>query len=158
IEYYTDAIDSSVDLEKRLLKLAPDAHAVVPENCRLDEKSDSDSGEGARALDRVVAQADSLQAQHPQEADACLRQLTPVLANVHARRGNCWYLIGNPDKARVEHNAALALDADNPEALFFSGALTLEGAHGDPAKLEAGKAYWQKLLKVAPDHPRAELV
>jgi tetratricopeptide (TPR) repeat protein len=76
----------------------------------------------------------------------------------HARRGNSFYLIGNPDSALAEHKRVLERAPDYPESLFFVGAILLEQSQGDKARLAEGKKYWQRLLEVAPDHPRAALV
>lgn len=164
IEYYGDALDRAAPAEKRLTELAAagqlDPKAAVPESCKLDHPTKDDLAQGnkARALEEIVAAAATLAPTDPAGEAACLGQLRLILANTHARRGNSWYLVGNADKARTDHTIALALDPVNPEALFFSGALALENAHGDPAKLAVGKAFWEKLLKVAPDHPRAQIV
>ncbi len=83
--------------------------------------------------------------------------LEPALA-ARSRRGNALYLIGNPDAALAEHRKVLARAPDYPESLFFVGAIVLEQSNGDKAKIAEGKKYWERLLKVAPDHPRAVLV
>jgi tetratricopeptide (TPR) repeat protein len=164
IEYYSDALDRAAPAEKRIMELSAagqlNPKAVVPDSCRLDQPTKDDVAQGnkAKALEEIVAAATALAPTDPAGEAACLGQLPLILANLHARRGNGWYLVGNADKARADHTAALALDPVNPEALFFSGALQFETAHGDPAKLAAGKAFWEKLLKVAPDHPRAQIV
>jgi tetratricopeptide (TPR) repeat protein len=111
-----------------------------------------------RQFEQVVVAAKALEPTDPAGAAACMGQLAQLVATIHARRGNSWYLIGNPDKAREDHALALALNPKDVEALFFSGAMALETAHGDKAKMAEGKAYWERLLKVAPDHPRAALV
>jgi tetratricopeptide (TPR) repeat protein len=159
IEYYTNALDRLAAAEKRLDPTAKIA-GPVPEGCRLETnaKQPTTAGTPARTVEEAVTYADSIATQNPAGAAACLSQLVAPLAGVHARRGNSWYLIGNTDKARGDHQAALRLDPNNPEALFFSGAVELETAHGDPVKLAAGKAFWERLLKAAPEHPRAALV
>jgi len=83
--------------------------------------------------------------------------LEPALA-ARARRGNALYLIGNSDGALAEHRKVLARAPDYPESLFFVGAIVLEQSNGDKTKIAEGKKYWKRLLKVAPDHPRAVLV
>jgi tetratricopeptide (TPR) repeat protein len=89
------------------------------------------------------------------EGLACLAGLSSTLAQLHARQGNAWYLAGNADKARERHERALRLDPDEPESLFFRGADLLESSRGDVQKREAGRAAWERLVKVAADHPRA---
>jgi tetratricopeptide (TPR) repeat protein len=161
IEYYTDAIDRAAETEKQLVgRPAAGSTARVPDGCRLDlpTKDDEKRGAKTRSFESVVALAASMAGTDPDGAAACERQLIPILAMVRARRGNSWYLIGNTEKARSDHAAALAIDPNDGEALFFSGALALETSQGAPSALAEGKAYWEKLLKVAPDHPRAALV
>jgi tetratricopeptide (TPR) repeat protein len=161
LEYYRDALRQAVEAERRVLELSkvtPDK--TTPPECRIDEPTEAERarGEKARSFESVWA---GLQAQTPADggaAAACARQLVPFIAQLHARNGNAWYLVGNGEKAREAHDAALALDPDQPEALFFRGAHTLESAKGDAAKLAAGKATWERLLKVAPEHPRATIV
>jgi len=88
----------------------------------------------------------------------CLDSALEMAVDARARRGNALYLVGNPDGALAEHRRVLAGSPDHPESLFFVGAITLEQSRGDQAKLEEGKKYWQRLLAVAPDSPRAPLV
>lgn len=164
IQYYRDALAGAATAEQRLLALRNEAkvptHAEVPESCRpdlLDARATA-AGQKQRALETIIEEAQKREATEPAAAVACWAQTLPSIALVHAKRGNSWYLIGNPDKARADHAAALALDPDHPEALFFSGALTLELAKGDAAQLAEGKRSWERLLAVAPEHPRAALV
>src|SRR3954470_4001391 len=88
----------------------------------------------------------------------CLNGALDAAVNVTARRGNALYLIGNPDSALREHRKVLGRAPDRPESLFFVGAILLEQANGDKKKLAEGKKYWQRLLQVAPDSPRALIV
>ena len=88
----------------------------------------------------------------------CLDAALEMDLAVRARRGNSFYLIGNPDSALAEHRKVLERDPDYAESLFFVGAILLEQSQGDKEKLAEGKKYWQKLLKVAPNSPRAPLV
>src|SRR5215470_11354658 len=88
----------------------------------------------------------------------CLQGALEMALAVRARRGNSFYLIGNPDSALAEHRKVLDRAPDYPESLFFVGAILLEQSRGEKDKLEEGKGYWRRLLKVAPDHPRAALV
>ncbi len=88
----------------------------------------------------------------------CLETALSMAQDARARRGNSFYLIGNPDAALAEHRKVLERSPDYPESLFFVGAILLEQSQGDKAKLAEGKKYWERLLKVAPDGPRAPLV
>lgn len=153
--YYRDAGKIADEAEKLALaaKGKPAAHAV-PASCRAE---DAEAKDGKRTFESTLAAVKRLAPNSP-EAVACLRELVPTLATLRTRRGNAWYLAGNGDKAREEHEAALALDPDQPEALFFRGAQILERAKGDPAQLARGRAEWEHLLRVAPDHPRSAVV
>jgi tetratricopeptide (TPR) repeat protein len=88
----------------------------------------------------------------------CLDTALELAVQDTARRGNSFYLIGNPDSALAEHRKVLARSPDHPESLFFVGAILLEQSNGDKKQLAEGKKYWQRLLKVAPDSPRAPIV
>ena len=88
----------------------------------------------------------------------CLDAALQMALDVHARRGNSFYLVGNPDAALAEHRRVLERSPDYPESLFFVGAIVLEQSQGNKAKLAEGKKYWARLLQVAPDSPRAPLV
>jgi tetratricopeptide (TPR) repeat protein len=88
----------------------------------------------------------------------CLDAALEIGLNVSSRRGNAFYLIGNPDSALAEHRKVLARSKDYPESLFFVGAILLEQSNGDKKQLAEGKTYWQRLLEVAPDSPRAPIV
>lgn len=161
VEYFGDALKISASAEARLLDGADANPArVIPADCRLDVPSEEDLAQGqkTRAFEAVVKTADALMEAQPAGAAACLGQLRPLVASVHARRGNSWYLAGNPEMAKKDHAVALALDDGHAEALFFMGALTLELAGGDEATIEEGAAYWRRLLEIAPDHSRAEIV
>ena len=88
----------------------------------------------------------------------CLLAALESTQAARARRGNSLYLVGHPDGALAEHRKVLEKSPDYPESLFFVGAILLEQSGGDKAKLAEGKKFWERLLKVAPDHPRAALV
>jgi tetratricopeptide (TPR) repeat protein len=88
----------------------------------------------------------------------CLEAALEAALAARSRRGNALYLIGNPDAALAEHRKVLARAPDYPESLFIVGAIVLEQSNGDKTKIAEGKKYWERLLKVAPDHTRAALV
>jgi tetratricopeptide (TPR) repeat protein len=145
--YYRDALALVAEAEGRLLQAK--SRPAAPADCRVEP---STGGKSGRSVEQVLQQAS---ARPGEGALACLAGLVPSMANVRARQGNAWYLAGNADKAREAHDTALRLDPDQPEALFFRGANLLESARGDEAKLAEGRAVWVRLVKVAPDHPRA---
>jgi tetratricopeptide (TPR) repeat protein len=155
LEYYRDAERLVAGAERALVAVAGrPAAKQVPAACRAEDAAAKD---GRRPVEAVMAAASDFPEASP-EAVACLRELGPALAHLRSRQGNAWYLAGNGDKARELHEAALLLDADLPESLFFRGAHILEAAKGDPAALARGRAEWERLLRVAPDHPRAAIV
>src|SRR5207248_10600112 len=109
----------------------------------------------AYGLEQIAQAARKLDAPHELR---CLESSLQTAIDSRARRGDALYLSGNPDGALAEHRRVLAESPDYPESLFFVGAILLEQSRGEKAKLEEGKKYWRRLLQVAPDHPRAELV
>ena len=164
VQYFTEAFELIAASEKHVAGLvatkALPTKTPVPEACKFDRPGDEEHAKGLRqrTLESIASTGTQLEAGDPKGALACWGQLVLPLANIHAKRGNAWYLVGNSDKARQDHTAALALDPNNAEALFFSGAITLELSRGEPAKLAEGKRFWEKLLKVAPDSSRASMV
>ena len=130
-------------LRKKGVKPAGD----LPGGCR---RSGADYG-----LVQIAEAARKLDAAHQLR---CLDAALAQALDVHARRGNSFYLIGNADAALAEHRRVLERSPDYPESLFFVGAILLEQSQGDKAKRDEGKKYWARLLQVAPDSPRAPLV
>src|SRR4051812_14872272 len=154
---FLDAIDSF----RQALDLSAPAEGQVTELRKAGTRPAKDlplecrrSGPGY-GLEQIVAAARTLDASHRLE---CLESTIEPVLLVRARRANALYLAGNPDGALAEHRKLLDESPDYPESLFFVGAVTLEQSRGDKKKLEEGKKYWKRLLAVAPDHPRAELV
>lgn len=106
----------------------------------------------------LVQIAEAARKLEPPERLRCLEAALDMALAVRARRGNSFYLIGNPDSALAEHRKVLARSPDYPESLFFVGAILLEQSQGEKQKLAEGKKYWKRLLAVAPDSPRAPIV
>ena len=131
------------ELRKKGVKPAAD----LPPECR---RSGPDYG-----LLRIAEAAARLDA--PRRL-RCLDAALEMAIQARARRGNAFYLIGNPESALAEHRKVLERAPDHPESLFFVGAILLEHASGDKKEMAEGKKYWQRLLKVAPDSPRASIV
>ncbi len=150
IDAYRQAEDLAAPVEAeddalRAKKIKPAAD--LPSECR---RSGSEYG-----LTQIAEAAKKLDPPHQLR---CLDAALEMELAVRARRGNSFYLIGNPDAALAEHRKVLERSPDYAESLFFVGAILLEQSNGDKAKLAEGKKYWEKLLKVAPDSPRAPLV
>src|SRR4051812_5970368 len=154
---FLDAIDSY----RQALELSAPAEAQAQDLRKAGTKPAKDLPLECRrsgptyGLEQIVAAAKSLAA--PRRL-RCLDAALEVALAIRARRANALYLVGNPDGALAEHHKILQESPDYPESLFFVGAVTLEQSRGDKKKLEEGKKYWKRLLAVAPDHPRAELV
>jgi tetratricopeptide (TPR) repeat protein len=150
IESYRQALDLAAPAEAQaqvLRKAGTKPAKDLPLECRRSGPT--------YGLEQIVAAAKSLDAPHRLR---CLDAALEVALEVRARRANALYLVGDPDAALAEHHKILEESPDYPESLFFVGAVTLEQSRGDKKKLEEGKKYWKRLLAVAPDHPRAELV
>lgn len=130
-------------LRKKGVKPAPE----LPAECR---RGGPDHG-----LAQIAAAAKKLE---PRKQLRCLDSVLEMALADRARRGNSFYLIGNPDAALAEHRKVLERSPDHPESLFFVGAILLEQSNGDKKMLAEGKKRWQRLLEVAPDSPRAPLV
>ncbi len=130
-------------LRKQGVKPAGD----LPNLCR---RSGADYG-----LAQIAEAARKLDAPHQLR---CLEAVLQLALDVHARRGNSFYLIGNADAALALHRKVLERAPDYAESLFFVGAILLEQSQGDKGKLAEGKKYWARLLQVAPDSPRSPLV
>lgn len=154
---YLDAVDAFRQAEDLAAPAEAEADALrkkgvkpaaeLPSECR---RSGNEYG-----LAQIAEYAKKLDPPHELK---CLDAALEMALSVRARRGNSFYLIGNPDAALAEHRKVLEKDPNYAESLFFVGAILLEQSNGDPKKLAEGKKYWKKLLEVAPDSPRAPLV
>jgi len=150
VDAYRQAEDLSAPAEARageLRKKGVKPAADLPVECR---RSGNDYG-----LAQIAEAAKKLD---PPRELRCLETTLDMALAARARRGDSFYLIGNPDAALAEHRKVLAVQPDYPESLFFVGAILLEQSQGDKAKLAEGKKYWERLLKVDPDGPRSKLV
>jgi tetratricopeptide (TPR) repeat protein len=121
--------------------------AELPAECR---RSAPDYG-----LVQIAAAAKKLD---PPRRLRCLDAALEMALADRARRGDSFYLIGNPEAALAEHRKVLERSPDYPESLFFVGAILLEQSNGDKKMMAEGKKSWKRLLEVAPDSPRAPLV
>lgn len=154
---YLEAVDAFREAEEMAAPAQAEADALrkkgvkpaaeLPAECRRSgpEYGLAKIAEAARKLD-------------PPRQLRCLDGALEMAMQDGARRGNSLYLIGNPDSALAEHRRVLERSPDHPESLFFVGAILLEQSNGDRKQLAEGKKYWQRLLKVAPDSPRASIV
>jgi tetratricopeptide (TPR) repeat protein len=154
---YLDAVDAYREAEEHAAPAQADADALrkkgvkpaadLPPECRR-----SGPEYGLRKIAEASRKLD------PPHQLRCLDTALEMAIEDTSRRGNSFYLIGNPDSALEEHHKVLARSPNHPESLFFIGAILLEQSNGDKKQLAEGKKYWQRLLKVAPDSPRASIV
>ena len=154
---YLEAVDAFREAEELAAPAQAEADALrkkgvkpaaeVPADCRRSgpQHGLSEIAGAARKLD-------------PPHRLRCLDDALELALQDAARRGNSFYLIGNPDSALAEHRSVLERSPDYPESLFFVGAILMEQSNGDKKQLAEGKKYWQRLLKVAKDSPRAAIV
>lgn len=108
-------------------------------------------------LEQIAVQAAKRAAGDAAGALRCYDEALSSVLTARQRRANALYLIGQPEVALVEQRRVLEKEPNNPEALFFVGAILLEKSGGEDKKLEEGRKYWKKLVEVAPGHPRAAL-
>jgi len=154
---YLDAVDAFREAQD----LAAPAQAQADELRRKGVKPATELPPECRrsgpeyGLSQIAAAAAKMD---PARRLRCLDAALEIGLTVSSRRGNAFYLIGNPDSALAEHRKVLARSRDYPESLFFVGAILLEQSNGDRQKIAEGKKYWQRLLEVAPDSPRAAVV
>lgn len=154
---YLEAVDTFRQAEEMAAPVEAEAGALrkkgvkpaaeLPPECR---RGGADHG-----LVQIAAAAKKLD---PPRQLRCLETALEMALADRARRGDSFYLIGNPDAALAEHRKVLERSPDYPESLFFVGAILLEQSRGDKKMLAEGKRSWQRLLEVAPDSPRAPLV
>ncbi|HET7788771.1 MAG TPA: tetratricopeptide repeat protein [Myxococcales bacterium] len=154
---YLEAVDTFRQAEEIAAPVEEEADALrkkgvkpageLPAECR---RSGPDYG-----LVQIAAAAKKLD---PPRRLRCLDSALEMARADRAKRGDCFYLIGNPDAALAEHRKVLERSPDYPESLFFVGAILLEQSNGDGKMIAEGKKNWQRLLEVAPDSPRASIV
>ena len=153
VDTYRQALLLSAPLEEKagaLRKKGVKAAAQVPLECRRAGP--------AYGLVEIAKQVDKLEPRQPAVALRCANEALGMAVAARARRGNGLYLVGNPDEALAEHRRVLEVEPDYPESLFFVGAILLEKSRLEPALRPQGKKLWERLLVVAPDHPRGQIV
>ena len=159
---YLDAIDFYRQAIAQGQQLAADFQAIASADAKVqpaDLKAAGCDRDTIRDSDPMMVRAKQLQAEGKKAfALACAREAVRPVVMAHQRRGNAFYLIGNPTEAVKEHDAALAIDPDEPESLFFRGAIIFDTRGDDVAALKTAQASWEKFLRVAPDSPRATAV
>jgi len=159
---YLDAIDYYRQAISQGAQLAADYQAIASADAKVEPAELKASGCDRATLrdsDPMMARAKKLQAEGKKPmALACAHEAVRPVVMAHQRRGNAFYLVGNSAEAVKEHDAALAIDPDEPESLFFRGAILFDTRGDDVAALKQAQSSWQRFLAVAPDSPRAKAV
>lgn len=122
---------------------------------------DARCGDGSDRMtfDALVEAADAkTQGGNVSAALMCYEAALLPMTLAFTRRGNAWYLIGNEERAIADHERVLAILPEDPDSLFFLGAILFEGGEGDVPRLKQAKGYWQRFLKVNDDPDRQQLV
>ena len=123
IDAYREAEALAAPAEARALALKEKRvkpAADLPAECR---RSGPDYG-----LSKIAEAARNLDEPHELR---CLDAALEMELQTVSRRGNAFYLIGNPDSALAEHRKVLERSPDYPESLFFVGAIVLEQSNGN---------------------------
>lgn len=155
IDYYRQAAAQGAGLVKSYREI----QAADPGVKAAELKAAGCDRDTLRDSDPMMARAQELQKQGKKaEALACATEAVRPVVMAHQRRGNAFYLVGNPAEAVKEHERALELDPDNAESLFFRGAIIFDSQGDDVAQLELAQQSWKHFLAVAPDSPRAKAV
>jgi tetratricopeptide (TPR) repeat protein len=84
----------------------------------------------------------------------CLRQALEPSLEALSRRGNAWFLAGNPDQGVADHEEVLRRDPSRTESLYFIGAILRDSAGEDLEKLRRARQAWLELRKRDPKSPR----
>jgi len=142
IDAYRQLLERAVDPIQRFLALRGRARRKPSPQMRCGES-------GTPAFAVLIAAAETSEARGDVEAAlACYRQALLPLAVALTRQANAWYLIGNDDLAVAVHRRALELVPDNPDSLFFLGAIFFESGEGNLERLGQAKAVWTRFLAV----------
>ncbi|MBS2031682.1 MAG: hypothetical protein JST54_27545 [Deltaproteobacteria bacterium] len=157
VDYYRQAIDQGAKLasDYQAISTAAQKAGVKPSElnaagCDRNVIHDSDPMmERARTLKSQGKLADAL---------ACATEAVRPVVLAHERRGNAFFLIGNPSEAVHEHEKALQIEPDHAESLFFRGAILFDSRGDDVEALKQAQASWTRFLQVAPSSPRARAV
>lgn len=153
IGWYGQAIEATDPGWRRYLALPAGARAAPPSAAARSRCSRSEArgylrlAREAEALERAGARAD---------AAFCWRAALETSLEAHVKRANAFLLAGNAAEALAEHEATLALDPRNGDALFYRGAILADQA-ADAAGFRRAEEALGRYLAVAPhgEHARA---
>jgi len=157
VDYYRQAIAQGTTLAGEYLTIASAAQKA---NVKPSELAAAGCDRSViHDSDPMMERAKQLQAEGKlADAFACAREAVRPVVMAHERRGNAFFLVGNPTEAVHEHEKALQLDPDHAESLFFRGAILFDSHGDDVDALKQAQVSWTKFLEVAPSSPRARAV
>lgn len=153
IGWYGQAIEATDPGWRRYLALPAGARAAPPSAAARSRCSRSD----ARGYPRLAREAEALErAGARADAAFCWRAALETSLEAHVKRANAFLLAGNAAEALAEHEATLALDPRNRDALFYRGAILADQA-ADAAGFRRAEEALGRYLAVAPhgEHARA---
>lgn len=153
IGWYGQAIEATDPGWRRYRALARGARAAPPSTVARSRCSRSD----ARGYGRLAREAEALErAGARADAAFCWRAALEISLEAHVKRANAFLLAGNAAEALAEHEATLAFDPRNGDALFYRGAILADQAADAAGFRRAGEALG-RYLAVAPhgEHARA---
>src|SRR5439155_1053988 len=127
-------------LKKKQVKPAAD----LPAECR---RSGPDYG-----LSKIAEAAGKLDEPHELR---CLDAALEMELQTVSRRGNAFYLIGNPDSALAEHRKVLERSPEYPESLFFVGAILEQSEKElDQGRYQEARDAVVRVMPMRPDDAR----
>ncbi|HEY6106649.1 MAG TPA: hypothetical protein VIV59_11735 [Anaeromyxobacteraceae bacterium] len=155
IDWYRQAIETGEAGWKRWLAIPATARGARPPEATRAACARS-SSLGSREL---VALAEARLAKGDQAGGAfCLRQALEPSLEALSRRGNAWFLAGNPDQGVADHEEVLRRDPSRTESLYFIGAILRDSAGEDLERLRRGRQAWLELRRRDPKSPRLAAV
>ncbi len=152
IDWYRQAIEAA--------RPALEAYRALGEGPRGEAPKACETRADASSFEKAVARAKALAASgDARRARACYARALRLVAGAMARRGSAWAVLDQPERGVAELDQALVLTPDDPEALFYYGAVVFNARKDDP-NLDVHRAVerWKRFLELVPDHPRAAQV
>ncbi|HYQ80153.1 MAG TPA: hypothetical protein VEP68_01565 [Anaeromyxobacteraceae bacterium] len=151
IDWYRQVLEDAAPWRRRWEAIPAAARAArPPEAARRDclRSSRVGSREMAGLGQARLAAGDQAGGAH------CLREALGPALEALARRGNAWFLAGNPDQAVADHREVLRLDPSRSDSLYFIGAILSDGAVDDLESLRRAREAWLELRRRDPRSPR----
>ncbi|HET6921793.1 MAG TPA: tetratricopeptide repeat protein, partial [Anaeromyxobacteraceae bacterium] len=155
IDWYRLALETSEGWRRRWLAIPAPFRAARPSGAVRAECARG-SRRGSREL---AALAEARLAAGDQAGGAfCLRQALEPSLEALSRRGNAWFLAGNPDQGVADHEQVLRLDPARTDSLYFIGAILRDSAGEDLERLRRAREAWLELRRRDPGSPRLAAV